>query len=713
MQNTRDISNITTAFDMALALMAKAFTLNNTTPTNNNQRNSSNSCNSQIAQSGNLVGQNAVQNQGIQNVRNQNGLSVISRIANQNPNRNGNVVSASAKGNVKPRKRDAAYLQTQLQIAQKDKAGIQLNSEEFDFMAAAGAYDEIEKVIANCNLQDILQQASTSGTQADKALVYDSDGSTKKALELEIERLLRASVSQDILSIVQNNSVVDTSNLQTKLEQCKYDKISYDKAYNDMQQKIKRLQAQLGDLKGKSKDTSCASEPLNPLPQKLENENVKLKFQVRNYEKENAHLKTAYKNLFDFINMTQTQTKTIIDSLQTKLHDTIYENAKLRAQLFDKVSEQKDTTKGTSVNTLFCKQSILGKPPSFGSKLYSVTPFLKSSVLPKVDKTNALSKPVTVNLAPSTRESKGVQIVNVIALRIFRTNPFKTSRVDNVFPNKPIKASIRTKSITVSQPHVITKNNVNSKTNGSLIKMLKALLGLKDRSLGTILRVIRSLLSVRVAASRIRIVPTEMELVLEQTQQGTSHEVSISTKWVEESKRIVRTKGVKKEALYTTLGRNQTGHAEDDTVDYALMAFNSSNSGSDTENLKKKKELKTKLENFQSSSKGLSKLLNSQMNAKEKSRLGIYHCWSNKISIQRKRRGVIIQDSEETTTTATVQPKVQAKDKGKAILIEEPKPLKRQAQIELDEEVARQLEAELNADINWNAMIEQVKGMKD
>nr|GEU88769.1 hypothetical protein [Tanacetum cinerariifolium] len=44
----------------------------------------------------------------------------------------------------------------------------------------------------------------------------------------------------------------------------------------------------------------------------------------------------------------------------------------------------------------------------------------------------------------------------------------------------------------------------------------------------------------------------------------------------------------------------------------------------------------------------------------------------------RKRRGVIIQDPEETTTTVTVQPKVQAKDKGKVILIEEPKPLKRQ-----------------------------------
>ncbi|GJV46978.1 hypothetical protein Tco_1437190 [Tanacetum coccineum] len=47
------------------------------------------------------------------------------------------------------------------------------------------------------------------------------------------------------------------------------------------------------------------------------------------------------------------------------------------------------------------------------------------------------------------------------------------------------------------------------------------------------------------------IVPTEMELVLEQTQQGTSHEVSVSTEGVEELKRKVKIKGEKKEALLT------------------------------------------------------------------------------------------------------------------------------------------------------------------
>ncbi|GKB46156.1 hypothetical protein Tco_0896909 [Tanacetum coccineum] len=270
-----------------------------------------------------------------------------------------------------------------------------------------------------------------------KSLTNEADESLAKhkALELEIERLLRVVVSQDIMSVVQNPTVVESSDLQTKLErtkerfenciikkeneyaklwndwfkkceECKYDKISYDKAYNDMQQKIEQLQAQLVDLKGKSKDTPCVSDTLDPLSQKLENENVELEFQV---------------------------------------------------------SKQKDTNKGTSVNTQFCKQSILGKPHSSGSKLYSVTPFPKSKGLPKIDETHALSKPVTSNSVPTPQDSKVVKNDIVIALGMFRINP---SREEKFVPNKPIKASVRTKPITVSQPHFLTKKGVNSNSNG-------------------------------------------------------------------------------------------------------------------------------------------------------------------------------------------------------------------------------------------------------
>ncbi|GJZ75379.1 hypothetical protein Tco_0639844 [Tanacetum coccineum] len=466
MQNPEDISDLTTAIDMALALMAKAFTLNDTTPTNNNRRSSSNPSNMQIAQPGiNMDQDRQMLMVEDNNVGNFKGLSVDPGIANQYGI--GNVVTARAEANVKPRKWDVAHLLKQTLIAQKEEAGIQLTSEEFDFMAAAGACKETERENANYTLENNLQQASTTGTQSDKAPIYDSDGSAEvplfetcydndifnmftqeeqytellelipephqvqqndsnvisavssveqgggiveqhsatveetrktqrkaeadeslakhKALELEIERLLRAVVSQDIMSIVQNNSVVDTSNLQTELE-----------PYNDMQQKIEQLQAQLGDQKGKSKDTQC-------------------------------------------------------------------------------VSERKDTTKGTSVNTQFCKQSILGKPPSSsGSKLYSITPFPKSKGFPKINESHALSKPVTSNSVPTPTESKVVKNDNVIFSGIFRMNPIKASRVDNFVANKHVKAIVRTKPITVSQPHVITKNDVNSKTNGFSPKDVKS-----------------------------------------------------------------------------------------------------------------------------------------------------------------------------------------------------------------------------------------------
>nr|GEV32778.1 hypothetical protein [Tanacetum cinerariifolium] len=61
-----------------------------------------------------------------------------------------------------------------------------------------------------------------------------------------------------------------------------------------------------------------------------------------------------------------------------------------------------------------------------------------------------------------------------------------------------------------------------------------------------------------------------------------------------------------------------------------------------------------------------------------------------KASTPRRRRGVVIQDLEEIATSFIVHTEVQPKDKGKGILIEEPKPLKRQAQIEQDKAFARQ-----------------------
>nr|GFC30138.1 hypothetical protein [Tanacetum cinerariifolium] len=172
MPNPEDITDPTTAMNMTLALMAKSLKLNDSTPTNNNQRISSNPRNRKIAQpdmnmgqdrqmqmvggnggnqfrqyAGQNVGNQVAQNPRVQNVGNQNGLIGVQGNGNQNQIGNGNLVAARAEGNaagqngnqircyncrgvghyarnftIRPRRRDAAYLQTQLLITQKEEA---------------------------------------------------------------------------------------------------------------------------------------------------------------------------------------------------------------------------------------------------------------------------------------------------------------------------------------------------------------------------------------------------------------------------------------------------------------------------------------------------------------------------------------------------------------------------------------------------------------
>nr|GEZ35400.1 hypothetical protein [Tanacetum cinerariifolium]GEZ35674.1 hypothetical protein [Tanacetum cinerariifolium] len=53
----------------------------------------------------------------------------------------------------------------------------------------------------------------------------------------------------------------------------------------------------------------------------------------------------------------------------------------------------------------------------------------------------------------------------------------------------------------------------------------------------------------------------------------------------------------------------------------------------------------------------------------------------------RRRKGVVIRDpEEESTTSSIISDETKSKDKGKGIIVEEPKPLKKKQQIEMDEE---------------------------
>nr|GFB17202.1 hypothetical protein [Tanacetum cinerariifolium]GFB21694.1 hypothetical protein [Tanacetum cinerariifolium] len=285
------------------------------------------------------------QNPRVQNVGNQNGLIGVQGNGNQNQIGNGNLVAVRAEENaagyngnhircyncrgighfardctVRLRRRDAAYLQTQLLISHKEEAGIQLQAKEYDLMAVVADLDEIEEKIAlgyqnpfylkqGQKKQQSLYDGKVLLLKHDPPVVHDSEETLQlaqesrekmkqmnkeikpanytkinhlsrifvlhtalsreelyfsniskmanvsksisipnedlsddttpsvackflneeadaslakhKILELEIKRLLKAFVSQDIISVVQNASVVDTSDFQTELERIK------------------------------------------------------------------------------------------------------------------------------------------------------------------------------------------------------------------------------------------------------------------------------------------------------------------------------------------------------------------------------------------------------------------------------------------------------------------------------------------------------------
>nr|GEW85064.1 putative ribonuclease H-like domain-containing protein [Tanacetum cinerariifolium] len=74
----------------------------------------------------------------------------------------------------------------------------------------------------------------------------------------------------------------------------------------------------------------------------------------------------------------------------------------------------------------------------------------------------------------------------------------------------------------------------------------------------------------------------------------------------------------------------------------------------------------------------------------------------------RRRKGVIIRDLEEEYTP--IKPaETKSKDKGKGIMIKEPKPMKKQDQVKFDAEYARKLHEELNKEIDWDMAIDHMK----
>ncbi|GJS34319.1 hypothetical protein Tco_0532701 [Tanacetum coccineum] len=513
----------------------------------------------------NQVVLNAVQNSGVQNVGNQNGLSVDLGIANQY--RIGNVVTARAEGNAK---RDAAYLQTQLQIAQKEDATFQLNYEEFNFMAAAGAYDELEKMDQLSMEQGggTVEQhpATVEGTRAYFESLYNN-------LAIEVEKLSKEKsnvsslqeekkklksdfkIREDELldkQIQLENKIKELDNIlkQQSLYNGKvllekhdppavYDSEETLQLAQESRLKMKQLNkeikpanyAKINHLSGvfvsqtaksreelyflnTSKTANVSKSILIPneefqdyttpsVAQKILNEVkstivtlqrvVKQKMTLDIHNWSSSVYQEIYKiikdEIFPIVNQVDSRVQNFkiqflkeaskfvrdFKPLANEADESLAKHKALELEierLLRAVVNQDIMSIVQRHNQRYeCEYSVL-KAINFGKttfffwiKTLFCNSFPKSKGLPKIDESHALSKPVTSNSAPSSRVSNVVNNEKVIAVGIFRINPFKASRVNNFVPNKHVKASVRTKPITVSRPYVITKKDVHSNTN--------------------------------------------------------------------------------------------------------------------------------------------------------------------------------------------------------------------------------------------------------
>nr|GEV26784.1 copia protein [Tanacetum cinerariifolium] len=325
--------------------------------------------------------------------------------------------------NGQAKEKDASYLQTQLLIAQKEEAGIRLQAEEFDLMAAAVDLDEIEEVNENSILMANLQQASTSGTQTDKAPVYDSDGSA------EYTELLEPIPEPHPVPQNDNNVIYEVTSVEQSRETVEQHPANveethalYDSLYHNLEVKVEKVNT--------VKSTIVTLQRVVKHRMTLETHNWS---------------SSAHQELHKIV---KDENFPIVNQVDARVQNFEIQFSKEAAKF---VGDFKSLAKHKALELeierlLRAVQSILGKPPMLGE-------------------IHALSKPVTLNSVSTPQESKVMKNDKVIAPGMFRINPFKTSREETHVPNT-VRASARTKPITVSQPPVITKKDVNSDSNG-------------------------------------------------------------------------------------------------------------------------------------------------------------------------------------------------------------------------------------------------------
>nr|GEU79253.1 copia protein [Tanacetum cinerariifolium] len=362
----------------------------------------------------------------------------------------------------------------QARVTNNEKARILFQDEEFDLMAATCAFEDEKEAYANFILMANLQQASTLGTQIDKAPIYDSDGSSKvhrykncynndifimfsqeeKYTEL-LEPVTETHVKQHNNSnVIPTESNVDPSGAQVEHHPTPNEETRayHESLYNNLAIEVEKVNKEhLEHFISKQKsrfqvvfdrlrinpysidwseviDKKDLSKPLHFFLSKL------LLFLSNSLPiliplDESLDDPTTPSVAQKFLNEKLVNENVALES-KVKAYKKEVEYLKTVEQPINKSSEQ-----STSVNTKF------DKPLISRSKRVAVTPFPTSRFGLKVVVNYDLTKPVTSHSVLATNE-KVIKNDKVIAFGMFQNDTSSQARVDVSVPNKQSNKSL-------------------------------------------------------------------------------------------------------------------------------------------------------------------------------------------------------------------------------------------------------------------------------
>nr|GEZ84446.1 hypothetical protein [Tanacetum cinerariifolium] len=331
----------------------------------------------------------------------------------QNQIGNGNLVAVRAEGNA------ARQNGNQIRCYNCKGIRIQLQAEEYDLMAAAADLDEIEEVNANCILMANLQQASSSGTQTDSALVYDFDGS-------------------DEVHEYENCYNNDIFNMFTQKEQ-----------YTELLEPIPEShQVPKNDNEVISENLAVEVEKVNPVNRKLKETNADLTTELVRYKNQERCFEISQEK-YDKLERCYQQSVYQEQCLSKKINALHLSSGKQIMTLNEQISDlNKQLSKEKSTISFLLEEK---------KKLKSDFKTCEDELLDKCKNPNLRFPGQFYNYQqlhrclPEDREGW-------ISLD-------KVSRDAKKVTNT-VSASARAKPITVSRPSIINKKEVNSDLNG-------------------------------------------------------------------------------------------------------------------------------------------------------------------------------------------------------------------------------------------------------